>query len=419
MPEISKLTGFHDLIDQQARAYTHMEDCARRIFCKYGYQEIRIPALEKTELFARSIGQDTDVVQKEMYTFADRKGRSLTLRPEATAGVLRAYIENKLYTRESQSKLFTIGPMFRYERPQKGRVRQFHQVNAELLGVSAPQADAEMIIMLWTYLQELALPGLNLALNSLGCPQCRASYSQDLSSFMQHIDKDLLCADCKIRMYKNPLRLFDCKQKGCAQALHQAPLIADSLCDLCQQHFQQVQDILHKAHIPFVLDKNLVRGLDYYQRTAFEVTSSSIGAQSSIAGGGRYDSLIRDLGGPDIPGIGFACGLERLALLLPEQGSPAPDFYIAVLEERALTQGQILAQRLRSMGFAGQVSLVVKSLKSQLRTAHKQNAKKCLLLGGSELDSETLQVKDMQSGKQTGLSLYHPEQAFEQANTSP
>lgn len=413
MPEISRLTGFHDLIDQQARAYTHMEDCARRIFCKYGYQEIRIPTLEKTELFARSIGQDTDVVQKEMYTFADRKGRSITLRPEATAGVLRAYIENKLYTQESQSKLFTIGPMFRYERPQKGRVRQFHQINAELLGVSAPQADAEMVIMLWTYLQELALPGLKLALNSLGCPQCRASYSQDLSSFVQQMDKDLLCADCKIRMYKNPLRLFDCKQKACAQALHQAPLIADSLCGQCQEHFQQVQDILHKVHIPFVLDKNLVRGLDYYQRTAFEVTSSSIGAQSSIAGGGRYDSLIRNLGGPDIPGIGFACGLERLALLLPEQESAAPDFYIAVLEERALTQGQILAQRLRSMGFAGQVSLEVKSLKSQLRTAHKQNARKCLLLGGSELDSETLQVKDMQGGKQTGVSLYRPEQAFE------
>ncbi|MGM0423377.1 MAG: histidine--tRNA ligase [Thermodesulfobacteriota bacterium] len=412
MGTIHKITGFQDLIEKQAQAYTYMEDQARRVFSRYGFQEIRIPVLERTELFARSIGQDTDVVQKEMYTFQDRKGRSLTLRPEATAGVVRAYIENKLYSRESVSKLFTLGPMFRYERPQKGRSRQFHQVNAELLGSSAPQADAEIILMLWSYLQELHLPGLKLELNSLGCRDCRPVYSQRLGEFLQGTNQNELCQDCRSRMHKNPLRLFDCKQQACARALEQAPFIADHLCSGCQEHYHSVQKILQQVGVPFTQNKNLVRGLDYYQRTAFEVTSQGIGAQTSVAGGGRYDSLVRELGGPDVPGIGFACGMERLALLLPEQEATQPDFYLAVLEEQALSLGQELAQRLRSQGLGGQVSLEAKSPKSQLRTAHKLQARKCLLLGEEEINAQALQVKDMQSGEQESVDLTQPEQAF-------
>ncbi|MFW6217115.1 MAG: histidine--tRNA ligase [Desulfohalobiaceae bacterium] len=412
MAPITKITGFQDLIDKQAQAYTHMEDKARHVFTRYGFQELRIPVLERTELFARGIGQDTDVVQKEMYSFQDRKGRSLTLRPEATAGVVRAYIENKLYSREAVSKLFTIGPMFRYERPQKGRSRQFHQVNAELLGSSAPQADAEILLMLWSYLKELQLPGLNLELNSLGCRECRAEYSQTLGAFLQDTNPEELCQDCRTRMHNNPLRLFDCKQQGCARVLEQAPLIGDHLCSGCQEHYQELQNILKQVGVPFIQNKNLVRGLDYYQRTAFEVTSQGIGAQASVAGGGRYDSLVKDLGGPDIPGIGFACGLERLALLLPEQKSPLPDFYLAVLDENALSLGQELAQALRSQGLSGEVSLKAKSLKSQLRNAHKLQAQKCLILGSEELQEQTLQIKDMQSGKQIKVALHQPEKAF-------
>ncbi|MFP4629828.1 MAG: histidine--tRNA ligase [Desulfohalobiaceae bacterium] len=412
MAKINKITGFQDLIDEQALAYSYMEDQARKMFAKYGYQELRIPVLERTELFARSIGQDTDVVQKEMYSFQDRKGRSLSLRPEATAGVVRAYIENKLYSRENVSKLFTLGPMFRYERPQKGRARQFHQVNAELLGSSAPQADAEIILMLWSYLRSLELPGLKLELNSLGCRECRPVYSQKLDLFLQQIDQTQLCQDCRSRASHNPLRLFDCKQQACATVLEKAPVITEHLCEACREHYQQIQQILHQVGVDFIENKNLVRGLDYYQRTAFEVTSQGIGAQTSVAGGGRYDSLVRDLGGPDVPGIGFACGMERLSLLLPEQHASRPDFYLAVLEDQGLNLGQELAQKLRSQGLSGQVSLEAKSLKSQLRTANKLGARKCLLLGESELKAQALQVKDLQSGEQHSVPLDQPELAF-------
>jgi histidyl-tRNA synthetase len=400
MPGISKIKGFYDLLSPESDTYSLMERKAREVFGRYGYREIRIPLLERTELFARSIGDETDIVQKEMYTFPDRKGRSVRLRPEATAGVVRAYLENRLHTREQVSKLYTWGPMFRYERPQKGRQRQFHQVNVEMFGPSAPQADGEVVLMLWTYLKELGLRSLRTEINSLGCRQCRPGFHSALRAYLEEQRIGEFCPDCEQRSETNPMRMFDCKNEACQAMLAQAPHPLDHLCEDCRSHFRQVERILGRAGMEYTINKGMVRGLDYYQRTAFEVISGDIGAQASVAGGGRYDGLVRELGGPDIPGIGFACGMERLAMLLESPAPAGPDFYVAVLEEEALDTGQLLAQRLRDLGLRGEACYEARSLKSQLRSANKLGARTCLLLGSEEVRRETLQVKDMQSGEQ-------------------
>ncbi len=404
MKTIQKIKGFQDLISSEADTYTFIEETARSTFGRYGFQEIRVPILEKTELFARSIGGETDIVQKEMYTFPDRKGRSLTMRPEATAGVVRAYIENRLYARDPVSKWFTCGPMFRYERPQKGRQRQFHQVNCEVFGTGAPQADAEVILMLWTFLRELGLEKLTIELNTLGCPKCRGNYHQALTAFLSQAGDEDLCPDCQRRKTVNPLRVLDCKVPTCRDKVVNAPRTIDHVCQECREHFTTVQSLLDSLSVPYVLNDRLVRGLDYYQRTTFEVVSSDIGSQSSVAGGGRYDGLVQDLGGPDVPGIGFACGLERLAMILGQVTSKALDFFLAVIDASALTRGQIIGQHLRDLGFSGLVSFDPKSLKSQLRQANKQQARHCLILGRDELDSGTIILKDMQTGEQSAVS---------------
>jgi histidyl-tRNA synthetase len=400
MHQISKIKGFTDLIWPEVSKYAYMENTARAVFSAYGYREIRVPVLEKTELFARSIGEETDIVQKEMFTFPDRKGRLLTLRPEATAGIARAYLDNTMYSREQTTKVFTFGPMFRYERPQKGRQRQFHQVNAELFGTHSPQADAELITMLWRYLHELGLSNLELHLNSLGCPQCRPEFSRHLQEFLATQPTQDLCPDCQRRQHTNPLRILDCKVPNCQKTAEQAPKIGDNLCAQCQAHFDSVQKVLQACPVPYVLNSRLVRGLDYYQRTTFEVVSRDIGAQSSVAGGGRYDGLVQQLGGPSCPGIGFACGMERLALLMDYPQESVPDFYLAVLDPAALDQGQILALGLRGHNFQGEVSFEARGPKSQLRLANKLKARFCLLLGTEELENKTIVVKDMQSGDQ-------------------
>jgi histidyl-tRNA synthetase len=415
MHQITKIKGFSDLLWPEVSKYTLMEDLARSVFSRYGYREIRVPVLEKTELFSRSIGEETDIVQKEMFTFPDRKGRLLTMRPEATAGVARAYLENTMYAREQVSKVFTFGPMFRYERPQKGRQRQFHQVNAELFGSSAPQADAEIIAMLWRYLHELGLSNLDLYLNSLGCPECRPEFSRRLQEFLDTQTSSELCADCQRRQSTNPLRILDCKVPGCQKTAEEAPKILDHLCRKCAEHFASVQNILQSCSVPFVLNPRLVRGLDYYQRTTFEVVSRDIGAQSSVAGGGRYDGLLEQLGGPSCPGIGFACGVERLALLLDHPSDPGLDFYLAVLDPNALDQGQILALGLRDRGFRGEVSFEAKGPKSQLRLANKMKARFCLLLGPEEIEGQTMVLKDMHSGQQRTIPQAELPAALDQA----
>ncbi|WP_035244286.1 histidine--tRNA ligase [Desulfonatronovibrio hydrogenovorans] len=412
MSKISRIKGFFDLFPPESTAYVFMEETARDIFSRYGYQEVRIPVVEQTELFARSIGQETDVVQKEMYTFPDRKGRSITLRPEATAGVVRAYTDSPLAGTGNVSRLFTFGPMFRYERPQKGRTRQFHQINVEVLGEDSPWSDAEVIIMLWTYLRALGLSKLDIELNSLGCSQCRPAFHQALKQYLQGVDHDGLCSDCQRRMSTNPLRVLDCKVPGCRDLVMDSPRINQNLCENCEIHFERVVSMLDKAGLNYHLNPNLVRGLDYYQRTTFEVVSHDIGAQSSVAGGGRYDGLVRALGGPDVPGIGFACGMERLAMLLGQVNQKPQDFYLAVLHEQAMDKALLLAQRLREKGFSGEMGFQVKSVKAQLRQANKLGVKTCLLLGIDELNKGEIQVKDMATGVQRGVSQDDVEQAL-------
>lgn len=401
MSAIKSIKGFADMFPPESDAFTHMEKTARSVFFRCGYVELRTPLLERTELFCRSIGTETDVVQKEMYTFHDRKDRSLTLRPEATAGVMRAYLEAGRHTREPVSKLFTCGPMFRYERPQKGRMRQFHQINCECIGAKGPHTDAEIIVMLMSFLQELGIRDLELHLNSLGCPQCRPAYRALLHDYLKSLDVSALCEDCRRRMETNPLRVLDCKVPTCREHTERAPKITDHLCPECGEHFDVVRRLLRGAGIVPTPDHRLVRGLDYYCRTTFEVVSGGIGAQSSVAGGGRYDGLIRQLGGPDLPGIGFACGMERLALLLPPLETARPDFHIVVMEAAALEAAFLLASSLRDRGFSGDMCHSGGGFKSQMRQADKSGARNCLILGPEEMASGTVVVKDMDSGRQT------------------
>lgn len=409
MADFKRGKGFADIFEPESTVFSFLEETARRIFGASGYAELRTPIMEQTELFSRGIGTETDVVQKEMYTFPDKKGRSMTLRPEATAGVMRAYIENNCLAREGVSKLFTYGPMFRYERPQKGRMRQFHQLNCECVGAPEPAADAELILMLMSFMREIGLKDISLQLNSLGCGSCRPAYHQTLKDFLDSLNPEDLCEDCRRRKDTNPLRVLDCKVPTCKELTLAAPKILDHNCPDCRDHFAFVLQVLDRAKLPYVLNHRLVRGLDYYTRTTFEVVTESIGAQGTVAGGGRYDGLVRQLGGPDVPGIGFACGMERLALLLGQtENAPAParpDFYLAVLDPSALAVAVVIAKDLRDAGKCGEVSFTAKSLKSQMRQASKTGARTCLLLGGDELAANCIAVKDMETGQQETVPL--------------
>ncbi len=395
-----RIKGFADLISPDVDKYARMEEKAKEVFFKYGFQEIRTPILEPTELYLRSIGQETDIVQKEMYTFLDRGDRSLTLRPEATAGVVRAYIENRLFERKKVMKLFSIGPMFRYERPQKGRYRQFHQINVECFGAKSYVVDGEIILMLMEFLNSIGIEDVELRINSLGCENCKKGYLEKLREFLNGISEDALCADCKRRKEKNPLRVFDCKHDKCQEELNKAPFICDFLCDNCKSHFENLLNFLDKLSLSYKVDKKLVRGLDYYTKTIFEVVSQKIGAQSSIAGGGRYDYLVRMLGGPDTPAVGFACGMERLSLIMSEVEKKVTDVYILVFSEAGIFFAMDLAQVLRRYGFCVEVDAEGRSIKSSLREANRIGAKVSVLVGEDEVKESKFTVKDMKSGKQ-------------------
>ncbi|MBQ4133655.1 MAG: histidine--tRNA ligase [Desulfovibrionaceae bacterium] len=410
---IKRVKGFADMFEPESTAFTFLENTARRIFGLYGYTELRTPVLERTELFARGIGDETDVVQKEMYTFPDRGGRSLTMRPEATAGVMRAFIEAGAAASQSVSKFFTYGPMFRYEQPQKGRLRQFHQLNCECLGPVEPGADAEIITMLMHFLSEIGLEDLCVEINSLGDKNCRPLYRQQLLDWAAGLPEEELCPDCRRRMHTNPLRLLDCKVPACQALTKDAPVMIDHVCPDCRAHFDEVCALLDKNGVPWKLNPRMVRGLDYYMRTTFEVVSNKIGSQGAVTGGGRYDGLIHDLGGPDVPGIGFASGMERLAMLLPETILKRPDFYIAVVEDAAMDCAFELAQKLRLAGLRGEMSFSAKKMKQQMKTASKLNARKCLILGGLEVENRTVQIKDMDSGEQTEAALSDIARFFE------
>lgn len=398
--EFKRLKGFADIYGSLGRAFSFMENKARDIFARYGYEELRTPILESTNLFQRSIGTETDVVKKEMFTFPDRKGRLVTLRPEATAGVLRACVEEGLAQPGNVSRFYSLGPMFRYERPQKGRMRQFHQINCECLGTDSPYADAEIICMLLSFLSSLSINNIQLKVNSLGCRNCRPAYLEKLGKWLNTLEHEKLCPDCRQRAVNNPLRVLDCKVESCKAILTDAPVLLENNCTDCRRHFDKVLELLTANGIDWNIDTNLVRGLDYYQRMTFEVASRNIGAQTAIAGGGRYDGLIQTLGGPDLPGIGFACGMERLALLIGEAEKKELDFYFLALDGNLQDNAFLLSEMLRSNGFSGEMNYRETSFKSAMRQAAKSAALYCIILGSDEALNNKITIKNMKTGEQ-------------------
>ena len=384
--KIKALKGFKDIVPGEVELWQYLERVARSIFERFDFSEIRLPILEETELFARSIGEATDIVEKEMYTFVDKK---ITMRPEATASLLRAYIEHGLYVQKPVQRLFTIGPMFRHERPQKGRLRQFHQMDIEVLGSENPRVDTELMAMGAMLLEELGLQ-VSLELNSLGCPVCRPGYRAELLSYIAE-RHDALCSDCKRRSTTNPLRVLDCKVPSCREQILDAPSLLDHLCGQCKDHFDKVQAGLQQLGIEYRLNKFMVRGLDYYCRTTFEFITTDLGAQAAVAAGGRYDGLIETLGGPkNSPGIGFALGMERLVLLLQQQEKSVIedhgiDLFIAGIGEQGAEAGFGLAHEMRAKKFSVAMDHEGRSLKSQMKQANKAGARFVLIIGADEL----------------------------------
>ena len=405
--KITSIKGFSDILSGEVELWQSVEAAARRVFQAYAFSEIRIPIVEKTELFSRSIGENTDIVEKEMYTFEDRDSTRLTLRPEGTAGVVRAYIEAEMFKVEPVRKLYYMGPMFRRERPQKGRMRQFHQIGAEALGRSDPLIDAEILLLLHDFFVAVGLTGPELQLNSLGDSACRPEYREKLLAFLK-ARQDSLCADCRRRLERNPLRVLDCKEPGCVAATRNAPSILDSLCVACREHFDAVQRLLSAAGVIFQLNSRMVRGLDYYCRTTFEWTTTLLGAQSAVAAGGRYDGLVQELGGPAIPGVGFALGVERLTMLLKmqERQAPAgPSIYVVWVGERARDWAFPVVHRLRRRGVAVEMEGETRSLKSQMRRADKLGAVSALIVGDDELGKGAAVLRDMASKQQEEIKL--------------
>ncbi len=418
MALISSIRGFKDILPDETGLWRHVEATADRIFADFGLREIRVPILEKTELFKRGIGDTTDIVEKEMYTFEDRGGDSLTLRPEATASVIRSYLEHHLHQAEPVSKLYTMGPMFRRERPQKGRYRQFHQINVEILGSEDPMVDGELLFMLMHFLRELNLPGLKLEINSLGCPACRPLFKERVLAFLDKGSNDL-CGDCRRRIHSNPLRVFDCKNEDCRALMGDAPIILDSLCGDCSDHFDSVRRYLGSLEVPFIINGMMVRGLDYYRRTAFEVTTTALGAQNAVAGGGRYDGLTEQLGGPDLPGIGFALGVERLISLITADNNifnKKPLLYIATLGGKAREFAFTLAIALKKEGVPVEMDYSDRGLKGQMKRSDKLGCRFTLIIGDDELSRKEAPLRDMKEGGQHLISLDNPGQLAGELN---
>ena len=402
---ISAVKGTQDLIFPDVTAWQWAEETARKVFARFGYTEIRTPILEPTELFVRGIGGETDIVTKEMYTFADRKGRSLTLRPENTAGVARAVVERRLHDSPVHARLYYIGPQFRYERPQKGRYRQFHQIGVEVLGDHSPGADAEAIAMVVAYLEELGVLGVEVQVNSVGCPACRPVYVSALKEALEP-EAGALCGDCRRRLETNPLRVLDCKVPSCQPHLDGAPSFGDFLCEACAEHHAGLKAALAALGVKYAERKRLVRGLDYYTRTVFEVTSSALGAQDALLGGGRYDGLLQQIGGPALPGFGWALGLERLLMALPKRAEARLEWlYVAWSGEGTYEVALGLAASLRRQGVAVVLDHTARSFKASLKRADRMNVRWVALVGEEERASGTYTLKDLASGEQFALSL--------------
>ncbi|WP_447975206.1 histidine--tRNA ligase [Nitrospira sp. Kam-Ns4a] len=405
---IRGIKGVKDILPEEIPRWQAIETAARRLSLLYGFEEIRIPIFEATELFARSIGATTDIVEKEMYTFEDRDGKLLTLRPEGTAGVVRAYIEHNLATAPGQ-KYFYLGPMFRHERPQAGRLRQFHQFGVESFGSPSPLADVEVMALLWRFLSDLGLPGLAFEVNSLGTPEDRAGYRSLLVGFLTD-RRSRLCANCQRRMDTNPLRVLDCKNPGCRAATADAPLLTNHLGEASRRHHREVLEGLAGLGIPVVENPRLVRGLDYYTLTAFEVTSTQLGAQNAVGAGGRYDGLVEALGGPPTPGVGFAVGLERVALMLPEASVPPRPrlVYVAGFGDQGRPAALRLLYMLREAGVRADMHYRASTLKAHLRQADRLGASYALIVGDDEVAKGMVLLRDMHSKKQEERPLFEP-----------
>ncbi|HYK87811.1 MAG TPA: histidine--tRNA ligase [Acidobacteriota bacterium] len=404
---LNNLPGTRDLLPEEIASWQLVEDNARRIFACYGFQEIRTPILEATELFARGIGGDTDIVGKEMYTFEDQSGKSITLRPEATASVVRAYAQHSMYRAAGIAKLYYVGAMFRHEKKQKGRWRQFYQIGAEVLGSDNPAIEAEVIEMVLQLLEAVSVRG-RLLINSVGDANCRPGYVEILRNELGRHQTNL-CEDCRRRTETNPLRVLDCKVESCQPYIQKLPRITDHLCSPCNEHFKAFRSHLEEAGIPYEIVPRLVRGLDYYVRTAFEIASGDLGAQNALVGGGRYDGLSEILGGPPVPGFGFAMGLDRLVMILPEKLSDGiawkPAVFIAFLGEPAFRKALSIAAALRKQGNSAYVEFTGGSLKSQLRLANKLRARHVVIIGDSELAREKYQIRRMADSTQWEITL--------------
>lgn len=416
------IKGTQDTLPSESHKVRFVEQTALETAGNCGFREIRIPVFEHTELFQRGVGDTTDVVQKEMYTFLDKGGRSITLRPEGTAGVVRSFLENGLYNEPMPQKLCYLVSCYRYEKPQAGRLREFHQFGLECLGTASPAADAEVIGIANDIFSFLGVRGLKLEINSIGCPACRKEYHKALREYFES-RKDELCHTCLDRLERNPMRILDCKSPVCSEIARDAPKALDYLCDECRTHFDSVQKYLKAMDIPFTVEPSIVRGLDYYTKTVFEFVSTEIGAQGTVCGGGRYDGLVEEIGGAHTPALGFAMGIERLLLLMEKQGLPFPErekcsLYIATMGEKASFKAASIASSLRREGLEVQFDVVSRSVKAQMKYANKLGAAFTVVIGDSELDSGIVKLKKMESGEETEVALENFEEAFMRASLS-
>ncbi|MBQ2747532.1 MAG: histidine--tRNA ligase [Firmicutes bacterium] len=402
--------GTKDVMPKEIYKWQFVEKKFREMCDRHGFKEVRTPMFEHTELFTRGVGDTTDIVEKQMYTFNDYANRSITLKPEGTASVVRAFVEHKVYADVQPTKMYYIIPCFRYEKPQSGRLREFHQLGIETFGTGNMMADAEIISLAYDFLNDLGIRDVELRINSIGCPECRKKHREALKAFLEP-KYDELCDTCKGRFDRNPLRILDCKSPVCQSLVEGAPMMLDYLCDDCQNAFEELKNNLTAMGIPFTVDPGIVRGLDYYTKTAFEFVSNNIGAQGTVCGGGRYDNLISEIGGPDIPGVGFGLGIERLLLVMEANGIVIPepesiDAFIAFMGERGKNYGMKLMRELRLAGVKTEMDVLARNLKGQLKYADRLGAKYTVVVGDNELDEEYLLLKDMKNSTQESVSIH-------------
>ena len=405
----SRPRGTKDILPDESGKWQYLESLARDTCRRYAYKEARSPIFEHTELFMRGVGDTTDVVEKQMFTFNDRGGRSMTLRPECTTSMVRMYLEEGIHAAPQPTKIYYIGPMFRHENPQAGRYRQFNQFGLEVFGSVDPAVDAEVIVLAVDYLHRLNLNALRVELNNIGCPECRTEYREKLKTYFREYLTDL-CDDCRNRLERNPLRIFDCKNEKCAQVAAKAPLMNDALCGNCADHFSKVQEYLTQLGIDYTINPKLVRGLDYYTKTVFEIVSTDLGAQNTLCGGGRYDGLIELCGGDPTPGIGFAMGMERILLVLEKQGFTFPpvndlDIFLVTMGEDAKKAAVSLADGLRKQGYSVDIDYLNRSIKGQMKYANKMGAKTVAIIGSDELAAGAVSLKDMLGGTQIQVAF--------------